>query len=117
MPVKRRNHGRNQKNRGHTRTVDCTNCGRQVAKDKAVKRYTVRDIVDASSKRDIIAALAFQGEAYTIPKLYCKLSYCIACAIHSRVVKVRSSDDRRVREPPKRVIKKVDPEKQAQKAQ
>ena len=105
MPIKRRNHGRNKKNRGHTRTVDCTNCGRQVAKDKAVKRYTVRDMVDASSKRDITQALAFDGQQYSIPKLYCKLSYCIACAIHNRVVKVRSGENRRIRTPPKRVFK------------
>jgi len=64
MPVKRRNHGRSQSNRGHTRAVDCTNCARQVPKDKAVKRYTVRDMVDASSKRDITLLLAYEQTLY-----------------------------------------------------
>jgi small subunit ribosomal protein S26e len=59
MPSKRRNNGRSKKGRGHTNAVVCSHCGRQVAKDKAIKRFTVRDIVDASSKRDIGEAKAF----------------------------------------------------------
>ncbi len=70
MPVKRRNAGREKKGRGHTKPVTCTNCGRLVAKDKAVKRYNVRDIVDASSRRDIKESMAY--ESYVIPKLYIK---------------------------------------------
>lgn len=70
MPVKRRNGGRSKKGRGHTRALSCYNCARMVPKDKAVKRYHVRDIVDASSKRDIKDALAFSS--MTIPKLYLK---------------------------------------------
>jgi len=31
------------------------------------------------------------------------MQYCISCAIHSRIVKVRSRVDRRVRAPPQRV--------------
>lgn len=59
MPVKRRNGGRSKKNRGHTNPVNCLNCHRLVPKDKAIKRFLVKDMVDASSKRDINEALAF----------------------------------------------------------
>jgi small subunit ribosomal protein S26e len=71
------------------------------AKDKAVKRFTIKDIVDPSSKRDIKAKIVFTE--FEIPKIYLKQQYCISCAIHSRVVRVRSAEDRKIREPPKRV--------------
>lgn len=30
------------------------------------------------------------------------MQYCVSCAIHSRIVKVRSVSDRRIRAPPQR---------------
>ena len=69
-----------------------------VPKDKAIKRYIVRNIVDASSLRDIQEAGATEG--YTLPKLYRKVYYSISAAIHSRIVRVRSRKNRRSREPP-----------------
>jgi small subunit ribosomal protein S26e len=101
MPKKRRNNGRNKYNRGYVRAIVCVNCGRHCPKDKAVKRFTIRDIVDQSSKKDLEENRAF--EFYVIPKLYLKMQYCISCAIHSRIVKVRSVLDRKIRAPPQRV--------------
>lgn len=98
MPTKRRNHGRNKKNRGHVKPIVCCNCSRLCPKDKAVKRFTIKNIVDESSKKDLQENRAF--EEYVVPKIYIKLQYCIACAIHSRIVKVRSTEDRRIRKPP-----------------
>ncbi|GAB5032540.1 40s ribosomal protein [Nannochloropsis oceanica] len=98
MTVKRRNHGRNKKGRGHVKRVRCANTGKAVPKDKAIKRMLVRSIVDQSSARDIKEARVFEN--YQLPKLYIKQYYSVEAAVHQRLVRSRSKEDRRKREAP-----------------
>ncbi len=95
MPKKRRNNGRNKKHKGHSDPIHCENCKRLVPKDKAIKRFLVKNMVDGSSKRDIEEQSVYDG--YTMPRLFIKNQYCVACGIHARIVRVRSRQNRRIR--------------------
>lgn len=110
MTVKRRNHGRSRKGRGHCGTrVRCDGCGCSPNKDKAIKRMGVRNMVDAAALRDVREASAYEN--YQLPKHYVKQSYCVSCAVHRKIVRGRSSEDRKIRENPRlaraREFKKV----------
>mmetsp|Transcript_3030 Transcript_3030/g.4771 ORF Transcript_3030/g.4771 Transcript_3030/m.4771 type:complete len:107 (-) Transcript_3030:54-374(-) len=102
MTVKRRNHGRNKHGRGHVKRVRCASTGKAIPKDKAIKRFIVRNIVDASSLRDIREASAYTD--YALPKLYIKMYYCVEAAVHQRIVRGRSREARRIRKAPERVF-------------
>jgi len=103
--------GRNKKNRGHTNPVVCTNCARLVPKDKAIKKFTVKDIVDAATRDDIQNKQLYKKMEY--PKVYNKIIYCVSCAIHARVVRVRSVEERRVRHKERKIVKEKEKENES----
>ena len=78
-------------------------------KDKAIKRFIVRNIVDSGAMNDLKAACAY--DLYTMPKYHMKTYYCVSCAVHSRVVRVRNNIARRSRVPPQRFRRRDDDKK------
>lgn len=89
MPSKRASRGRRKGGKGRSGTVQCDNCGRSVPRDKA-KRTTGRvNLVEHQLAKE----LREQG-AY-IPTSTVTNTYCVSCAIHFKILKIRSEDDRR----------------------
>ena len=58
-------------------------------------------MIDASGKRDIRESSVYEGNQFYIPKIYMKLQYCVSCAIHAKIVRVRSREGRKERYPAK----------------
>lgn len=93
MPIKRRNHGRQKKNRGSTCNKQCIQCGAIVAKDKAVSRCSNMPIIELAAMDDLRAANIY--EKPEVPTFMNMDTYCISCACHLRIVKVRSKNHRK----------------------
>mgnify|MGYP001450027745 FL=1 len=89
MPLKRARRGRRKGGKGSSGTVQCVNCGGTVPKDKAKKVTSRVSLVEHQLAKELRA----QGAYISAPKV--TKWYCISCAIHFKVLKIRSADQRR----------------------
>jgi small subunit ribosomal protein S26e len=92
LPVKRKSRGRSKGGKGKSSLIQCNGCGELVPRDKA-KRVSRRiSMVDYTLAKE----LRQQG-AYIAAPVETRY-YCVSCAVHRGVVKVRARDDRRMRQ-------------------
>ena len=89
MPLKRASRGRRKGGKGSSDRIQCVNCGATVPRDKAKKVTSRLNLVEHSLAKE----LRTQG-AYIAPPRILKW-YCISCAIHLRILKIRSEASRR----------------------
>ncbi|KAL6122233.1 hypothetical protein NUSPORA_00737 [Nucleospora cyclopteri] len=95
MPVKRQNHGRQKKNRGSVNNIQCVQCGRVSPKDKSVSRSSNTPLVEAASMEDLNSHTIYKEPE--VPTFFNIDNYCISCACHLRIVRVRAEVHRKER--------------------
>jgi len=89
MGKKRKSGGRKGGSRGSSTLVQCTNCGMQVPRDKAKRVTSFVSLVEPSLARELRAHGAYIARQKVFKY------YCISCAVHFGVSKVRARDERR----------------------
>ncbi len=96
MPFKRKSRGRSKGGKGSSGVIQCASCGSLVPRDKAkkvTKRHSLVDYALAKELRQKGAYIALPSDTKY---------YCVSCAVHRGVVKVRAEDERRIRTRPRR---------------
>mgnify|MGYP006270330209 CR=1 FL=1 len=91
MPMKRKSRGRSKGSKGKSALVQCSSCGELVPRDKAKKVSRRVSMVDSALYRELR-----QKGTYIASSTETKY-YCVSCAVHRGVVKVRARDERRQR--------------------
>jgi len=91
MPYKRKSHGRSKGGKGSGGLVQCAGCGAMVPRDKA-KKVTKR-----VSMVDYALAKELRQKGTYIASATASKYYCVSCAVHRGVVKVRAKSERHTR--------------------
>ncbi len=91
MTKKRKSGGRAKGSKGHSDSVSCSNCGTLVPKDKAKKKTGRVTLVEHALAKELRAAGTYIASPKTMKY------YCVSCAVHYGLVKVRAKAERRRR--------------------
>lgn len=89
LPFKRKSRGRSKGSKGRSDLVQCVSCGEQVPRDKAKKVTRRVSMVDYALAKELR-----QRGAYIAAPIETKY-YCVSCAVHRGIAKVRSKNERR----------------------
>lgn len=89
MPKKRRSGGRSKGGKGRTKFVQCSMCGERVPRDKAKKVTRWVSIVDPVLRREL------RQKGAILPMQKVVKYYCVSCAVHHRLVRVRAREERK----------------------
>lgn len=89
MPVKRKSRGRSKGSKGKSGFVQCSMCGQLVPRDKAKKASRRVSLVDSALFKELR-----QKGTYVASRTDTKY-YCVSCAVHRGIVKVRARGERR----------------------
>jgi small subunit ribosomal protein S26e len=89
MPKKRASRGRSKGGKGSSGVVHCSQCGALVPRDKAKKVTGRITLVEPALAKELRASGAY------IPMSTDVKFYCVSCAVHRGIVKVRSEAERR----------------------
>jgi small subunit ribosomal protein S26e len=91
MPIKRKSRGRSKGHKGKSSLVQCSACGELVPRDKAKKSTRRVSLVNPTLGKELR-----QKGAY-LPGHVTTKYFCISCAVHRGLVKVRAKDSRKPR--------------------
>jgi small subunit ribosomal protein S26e len=91
LPFKRKSRGRSKGNKGSSGLVQCVGCGQMVPRDKAKKSTRRVSFVEPQLAKELR-----QKGTYMCSWVDTKY-YCISCAVHRGIVKVRAESERRSR--------------------
>ncbi len=89
MTKKRSSGGHSGGNKGSSGLVQCSICGAQVPRDKAKRQTRYTSLVDSRLLKEL------QTQGSSIQRTRVTKYYCISCAVHRGVVKVRGKDERK----------------------
>jgi small subunit ribosomal protein S26e len=91
VPAKRKSRGRAKGGKGRGDLVQCSSCGALGPADKAKKISRPVTLVEPTLAKELR-----QRGAYLPTHVQTKY-FCVSCAVHRGVVKVRARDERRTR--------------------